>query len=220
MEKKFARLNYYEMLDLKPEATFFEVRHAYNTALQVYQTDSLISYSFFTPEERKEILGLLEKAYLTLINEKKRQDYDDELIRLGVISEVVKKPAVKTPVSIFDINREPGKSGTGKSAVAELKTKVSENKLVGEVLSQQELGGADLRKIRNELAISLESIAQQTKIRIDYLNGLEEDNAAALPAAVFLKGFLKAYLKCLCIEPVDEICTKYINRLAFAGKKA
>jgi len=220
MEKKFAKLNYYEMLDLKPDATFFEVRHAYNTALQVYQTDSLISYSFFAPEERKEILGLLEKAYLTLINEKKRQDYDDELIRLGVISEIVKKPAVKTPVSIFDINREPGKSGAGKSAVAELKTRVSENKLVAEVLSQQELGGADLRKIRHELAISLESIAQQTKIRIDYLSGLEEDNAAALPAAVFLKGFLKAYLKCLCIEPVDEICTKYINRLAFAGKKA
>ena len=43
MEKKFARMNYYEMLDLKPDATLFEIRHAYNVALQLYQKDSLIT---------------------------------------------------------------------------------------------------------------------------------------------------------------------------------
>lgn len=219
MEKKFARLNYYEMLDLKPDATFFEIRHAYNDALQVYQTDSLISYSFFSPDERKTILHLLENAYLTLINEKERQDYDNELVRLGVIKEVMKKPVVKAPVSVFDINREQGKPGAAKNAAAELRAKVTENKFIGEILSQQEVSGADLRKIRNELAVSLEKIAQATKIRIDYLLSIEGDNIEELPAAVFLKGFIKAYLKCLCLEPVDEICIRYMNHLASLGKK-
>jgi len=63
MEKKFAKLNYYEMLDLKPEATFFEIRHAYNAALQIYKDDSLTSYSFFSPEERKEIPILWPEEY-------------------------------------------------------------------------------------------------------------------------------------------------------------
>lgn len=220
MERKFDSLNYYEMLDLKPDATFFEIRHAYNTALQVYQTGSLISYSFFSPEERKEILNSLEKAYLTLINEKKRQDYDDELIRLGVLDEGVKKPSAKTPVKIFDINREQAKSGAQKNTVFELRAKVGENKLVGEILARPVINGADLRGIRSELSVSLESIAQQTKIRIDYLNSIEAENIDSLPAMVFLKGFLKAYLKCLCLEPVDEICTKYMNHLAASGKKA
>jgi len=220
MEKKFARLNYYEMLDLKPEATFFEIRHAYNAALQTYQTDSLISYSFFSPEERKAILDLLEKAYLTLINEKERQDYDNELIRLGILKEAVKKPMAKTPVSVFDINREQGKPGAAKNAAAELRAKVAQNKFIGEILSQQELSGADLQKIRNELAVPLEQIAQETKIRIDSLLNIEGNNIEALPAAVFLKGFIKAYLKCLCLEPVDEICIRYMNRLSSLGGKS
>jgi DnaJ-class molecular chaperone len=219
MAKKFARLNYYEMLDLSPDAAFTEIRHAYKAALQVYQTDSLISYSFFSPEERKEILSLLEKAYLTLINEKERLDYDGELIRLGVINQPVKKIPAKMPVSIFDINREQGKAGAIKSASAELRARIKENEVIGEIISRQEISGADLKKIRNELTVPLEHIAQETKIRIDYLRGIEEDKVDALPAAVFLKGFIKAYLKCLCLEQVDEICMRYMNTLADLGKK-
>jgi DnaJ-class molecular chaperone len=214
MEKKFASLNYYEMLDLSPDAAFTEIRHAYNAAIQVYRTDSLISYSFFSPEERREILTLLEKAYLTLINEKERQDYDDELIRLGIINRPVKKMTVKMPVSIFDINREQGKANGIKNALAELRAKVTENKVIGEIISRQEITGADLKKIRNELALPLEHIAQETKIRLDYLRGIEEDKVDALPAVVFLKGFIKSYLKCLGLEPVDEICMRYMNCLS------
>jgi len=111
MEMNFTKLNYYEMLDVKPDSAFFEIRHAYNAALQMYQADSLVSYSFFSQSERKEILTLLEKAYLTLINEKERQDYDNDLIRLGILTEAAKKSPSKMPVSIFDINRDQGKTG-------------------------------------------------------------------------------------------------------------
>jgi DnaJ-class molecular chaperone len=62
MQKDFAQLNYYEMLDIKPDATALEIRGAYNSALQMYQSDSLVSYSFFSQKERKEILAHLEKA--------------------------------------------------------------------------------------------------------------------------------------------------------------
>lgn len=211
MEKKFARLNYYEMLDLKPDAAVFEIRQAYNSALQVYQSDALTSYSFFSPDERKVILNLLEKAYLTLINEKSRRDYDNELIGSGIINEDAKKPLVKTSVSIFDINRDSSKPGTPKNAARELRAKVSGNALISEILSQDHISGPDLVKIRNELAVPLEQIAQETKIRIDFLHSIEKGDVKAFPAPVFLKGFIKAYLKCLCLEPADEICTKYMN---------
>jgi DnaJ-class molecular chaperone len=219
MAKKFASLNYYEMLDLSSGAAFTEIRHAYNAALQVYQTDSLISYSFFSQDERKEILSLLEKAYLTLINEKERQDYDNELIRLGVINQTTKRMTGKMPVGIFDINRKQSKAGAIKNASAELRAKVTENKVIGEIISRQEISGADLKKIRNELAVPLEHIAQETKIRIDHLRSIEESKVDALPAIVFLKGFIKSYLKCLGLEPVDEICMRYMNCLALPERK-
>ncbi len=212
MEKKFARLNYYEMLDLKPDAAVFEIRQAYNTALQVYQSDSLPSYSFFSPEERKSILNCLEKAYLTLINEKSRREYDNELVESGLINNAEKKPLVKTSVSIFNINRDPGKPGMSKNTADALRAKVVGNKLIEEIISQEHISGPDLVKIRTELAVPLEHIVQETKIRIDFLHSIEKDDIQAFPAAVFLKGFIKSYLKCLCLEPVDEICGKYLNR--------
>ena len=62
--------------------------------------------------------------------------------------------------------------------------------------------------------MAIEAIHQETKIRLDYLNYIEEDKIEKLPAAVFLKGFVKAYLKCLCVEPADEISARYMSSLA------
>lgn len=83
MRKPFAQLNYYQMLDISPGAVPFEIRHAYNAALQIYQPSALASYSFFSEEERREILALLDKAYATLINETSRKAYDDVLMSTG-----------------------------------------------------------------------------------------------------------------------------------------
>jgi cytoskeletal protein RodZ len=96
---------------------------------------------------------------------------------------------------------------------AELKTKISQSKNIAEILSRQEISGANLRAIRNELGVAIEKIHQETKIRLDYLNYVEEDKKEKLPADVFLKGFIKAYLKSLCIEPADEICTRYMSSI-------
>jgi len=214
MEKDFAQLNYYEILDIEPNATALEIRGAYNTALQMYQADSLVSYSFFSQEERSRILGLLEKAYFTLINETQREKYDHELTEMGIISIKEKGSAFKRdPVNIFDINRQKDNSAMLKNYNAELKMKVSENQRINEILSRPDISGADLKTIRNELGVAIEKIHQETKIRLDYLNYIEEDEAKKLPAAVFLKGFVKAYLRSLYIEPADEISARYMSGL-------
>ena len=214
MEKDFDRLNYYELLDIKPDATAMEIRSAYNTALQMYQADSLVSYSFFSPEERNNILSLLEKAYFTLINEIRREEYDNELVRTGLISADQRSITVKKgPVKIFDIDRQKDFSGMIKSSNAELKAKVSRSERIKEILSRQKISGTDLREIRKELGVEIEKIHQETKIRLDYLNYIEENKREKLPTTVFLKGFIKAYLKSLCIDPVDEISTRYIDSI-------
>jgi hypothetical protein len=214
MEKDFAELNHYEMLDIKPDATALEIRAAFNTAQQMYQSDSLVSYSFFSQEERSGILAHLEKAYLTLINETQREKYNSELAEMGIISITEKGSAVKKgPVNIFDINRQKDNSVMIKNHNTELKLKVSQNQRIREILSRPGISGADLKTIRNELGVAIEKIHQETKIRLDYLNYIEADEAKKLPAAVFLKGFVKAYLKSLYIEPADEICARYMNGL-------
>jgi curved DNA-binding protein CbpA len=214
MEKDFDQMTYYEMLDIKPDSTSLEIRNAYNAALQIYQPDSLVSYSFFSREERNKILSLLEKAYLTLINEAQRASYDKELNTQGDSGSAgIIAVSKKAPVNIFDINRMGFGIVTRKNHNAELKIKISQNMRIKEILSRQEIKGADLREIRKELGVAIEKIHQETKIRLDYLNYIEEDEREKLPAAVFLKGFVKAYLKSLCIEPADEISVHYINSI-------
>lgn len=214
MPKDFSALNYYEMLDIKPTAAPFEIRHAYNTALKVYEPDSLASYSFFSEAERRDILSLIEKAYHTLINDQARKDYHEALISRGELDAIEETvSADKKTVAIFDVGHCPVVKSYMTSKEA-LKNKISQSQSIGKILAQNELCGPDLKKIRTELDVPIEQIAQETKIRADHLRSMEEDNIVRLPAAVFLKGFVKSYLKCLCLEPVDELAVRYMDNAA------
>ncbi|MEE9912914.1 MAG: helix-turn-helix domain-containing protein [Deltaproteobacteria bacterium] len=214
MPKGFAQMNYYEMLDVKPDATMFEIRHAYNTALQLYQPGSLASYSLFSGDERKEILALVEQAYATLINDQNRKNYDQALVARGEMEAGKDVSSVdKKPVSVFDISRGPAVRTSQNNREA-LKDRISQSATIADILARGEISGADLKTIRTELGVMIEHIAQETKIRHDHLRSMEEDQLARLPAAVFLKGFVKAYLNCLCLDPVDELSTRYMNSVA------
>ncbi len=54
---------------------------------ELYQGDSLVSYSLFTEGERRDLLSRMERAYFTLINEERRTAYDDMLIDQGMMTE-------------------------------------------------------------------------------------------------------------------------------------
>ncbi|OQB56027.1 MAG: cytoskeletal protein RodZ [Deltaproteobacteria bacterium ADurb.Bin151] len=214
MRKDFNQLNYYEMLDLQPNAVPYEIRHAYNAAMQLYQPGSLVSYSFFSEKERREILALIEKAYQTLINDQLRKEYDDELVRRGEIdAKEETAPEVKKPVSVFHISRGPTARTVFVSSDA-LKDRISQSQVIKDILAQSVLSGQDLKQIRTELGLTIEQIAEETKIRVNHIQSIEEGQAQNLPPAVFLKGFVKSYLKCLGLESVDELSARYMNTVS------
>lgn len=213
MEKDFERMNYYELLDIEKNASAAQIRSAYNAALQMYRPDSLVSYSFFSRDERDKILSLIDRAYCTLINEAQREKYDGEIIASNIAATGDHIPAPPKPANIFEINRQKFSIAVWKTQNAELRTKAAQSALIGEIIARPEIGGADLKAIRDELGVAIEKIHQETKIRLDYLRFIEEDRTECLPAAVFLKGFVRAYLKSLCVEPADEISARYMNGL-------
>lgn len=219
MNKKFSDMNYYDILDIKPDAAVFEIRHAYTEALQIYKPGALASYSFFSEEERREILALIEKAYATLINEQARKQYDGELVLLGEIpAKDQTKPAEKKPVGIFDIQRASAPKTVAVPS-EDLKNKVRQSAAIEAILNQNEICGSDLKKIRTELNILIEQISQETRVRLDHLHSIEEDRIERLPAPVFLKGFIKSYLKCLGVDPADEISGRYMDTVARMQRK-
>ena len=61
-----------------------------------------------------------------------------------------------------------------------------------------------LREAREKRRMSLEEVAQITRIPLRTLQALEEERQADLPGSVFLRGFLRAYAVAVKISP-DEI---------------
>ena len=71
--------------------------------------------------------------------------------------------------------------------------------------------GADLRGERERLRLALETIAERTKIRRAYLQAIEEERFSDLPAAVFVRGFLREYARCLGL-PGEDVARHYMKR--------
>lgn len=65
--------------------------------------------------------------------------------------------------------------------------------------------GKYLREAREARGIDLRDAAQHTRIGINYLKALEEENFAKLPGAVFVRGFLKNYVKFLHLDESEAV---------------
>ena len=63
--------------------------------------------------------------------------------------------------------------------------------------------GRFLEQKRKEKGLSLEEVEQATKIRKRYLDGLEREDYAVLPAGVYAQGFLKTYANFLGLDGED-----------------
>jgi cytoskeleton protein RodZ len=79
--------------------------------------------------------------------------------------------------------------------------------------------GRYLQAVRLEKGIGLEEIAKETRIGLGNLVLIEKEDHNRLPAAVFVKGFLRAYAKCVGAD-CDEVIRRYEARLQFVQKAA
>jgi curved DNA-binding protein CbpA len=97
--------NYYDVLDIRPNASPSEVREAYYRAKSAYNKDSVALYSLIAPGEREDILTRIEEAYEILSNEDKRRRYD---ANHGVLeTEEEGSEEIESSPSVVSIDRVP-----------------------------------------------------------------------------------------------------------------
>jgi GAF domain-containing protein len=70
--------------------------------------------------------------------------------------------------------------------------------------------GARLRVQRERQHIALASIAEQTKIGLSLLEGLERDDVSHWPAGIFRRSFIRAYARSIGLEP-DVIVREFLE---------
>ncbi len=79
--------------------------------------------------------------------------------------------------------------------------------------------GQYLQAVRTEKRISLETVSEETRIRLETLQQIEEEDHRNLPDEVFVKGFLRAYANAIGASG-DEVIRRYQLRLAVYRKVA
>ena len=65
--------------------------------------------------------------------------------------------------------------------------------------------GYYLQSIRLDKNITLESVAEETRIAISNLTLIEKEDIASLPDAVFVKGFLRSYAQAIGADPNEAV---------------
>lgn len=70
--------------------------------------------------------------------------------------------------------------------------------------------GSLLKKARLERGISLEELQEITKIRIRYLQAIEEEDFSVLPGKFYVRAFIKSYAEAVGMDP-QEVINIYQN---------
>jgi cytoskeleton protein RodZ len=78
--------------------------------------------------------------------------------------------------------------------------------------------GADLREARERLGWSLPAIAAHLRIRLPFLEAIEDGRIGDLPGNAYAVGFVRAYAQSLGLDP-DEISRRFRNEAADINRK-
>jgi curved DNA-binding protein CbpA len=195
-----AEPSYYELLEVPRDATGEEIARAYQMALGTYETDSLATYSLYGEEELRAIRRRIEEAHRVLSDAEERAVYDGrfgDVPDVGVEIDLLPPPEERRP--------EVAREITGLDPL--------------EVEGELPLNGAGLRRARLERGISIERICEVTKVSFGHLENIELDDYAALPAAVYVRGFVAAYARCIGVD-ADRAANEYMATYRAADGQA
>jgi flagellar biosynthesis protein FlhG len=190
--KPFSEQSHYEVLELSPEASADQVERAYRVARSTYAPDSLATYSLYDERDLVVIQERIELAYKVLSDEGQRRAYDEQL-NAG--------PRVELALS-FANDDEASLEGSPEIRGFE----------------EPEDGawtGARLRRLRMARGVELERLASATKVSASYLTALEDERFDALPATVYVRGFVTAYARAIGLD-AERVVPPYMERVLAA----
>ncbi len=205
-------LSYYDTLELTADATPQEIRSAYLRLKSSYSKDNVANYSVYTREETDEMLKKIEEAYLILSNPERRKAYDLSHQGHSSVSSQAEHSSFRAEAAPTPIM--PSISGS-MSSTPEVDPFFAHSEADSIASTEQEWSGSSIRRIRESKRVTIEDLADYTRISKSYLIALEEENYQKLPAVVYVRGFLQQISKRLKL-PTELVVQKYIERLKTA----
>jgi len=185
--------SHHDLLEIDRGAADEEIRRAYKRATGIYDIDSLCCYGLFDPSGIAALRVRLEEAYDVLLDPARRRPYE---------------------LSVFP-TEDPASRGASKSP----NTSQEPAPPAPLITPETQFTGELLRASRESQSIDLFEISQKTKIGMSYLEAIEADDFANLPAQVYVKGFVAEFAKCLSLD-AEQVSRTYVRRLSQPSAEA
>ena len=194
----FTKMTYYEILDVDPSASIWEIQQAYENALRLFQSNSVGIYTLFSKSELEQIRKRIQEAYDALNDAESRRNYQKSL--------GIHVPEEEPELALSDSFSETPK--TLETGLMVEREEPGEEEEVREEEIEEEIrfySGRNLKKLREINRITIKTIAGITKISPIFLNKIEKDEYQGLPERVFVRGFIIEFAKCLKIDPEKAV---------------
>jgi flagellar biosynthesis protein FlhG len=198
--------SHYELLEVPPTASFEDIRRANRRIRDVYGAESIAVSGLYDPPSLEAVHRRLDLAYTTLMDAAKRKEYDGELFPDGVPMPVSPRASDTAPLPRAPVKSEDPATLAARPAMPE-------------ITPRTEFTGPLLRQIREAVGVELREIAERSKIGMAYLQALEGEVFAKLPAPVYVRGFLAEYARALGLDP-ERVKQTYLDRFRAARPQA
>jgi flagellar biosynthesis protein FlhG len=176
--------SHHDLLEVDRGATDEEIRRAFKRGKEIYSAESVACYGLFTQPEIDKVRVRLEEAYDVLLDPARRRPYE---------------------LSVFPADESE------RELVTEKVRAPGELPPAPEITPDTEFNGALIRQVRESLGVELANISQKTKVALPYLAAIEDESFAALPAPVYVRGFVAELAKFLRLDPA-QVSRTYVKR--------
>jgi curved DNA-binding protein CbpA len=215
--------NYYDVLEISTNSSPQEIENAYVRAKNAYSGDSVALYSLMTKDECDSVLGQIEEAYSVIGFPEKRREYDRlRGFNQSGFSLNYSMPSPSHGMASFE-NRPKDAvqyEDFGSNLIEAKVSKITAQKKFGleyeenlefekSVAECTDFTGTFLKKIREYKNVSIERMAEMTRISKTHINAIENEDLPKLPADVYVRGYVYQYAKVLKLNP-DQVAASYL----------
>jgi hypothetical protein len=213
--------NYYEILEVEENANPEQIDNAYLRSKNAYSGESVAIYSLMTKEECDLILCQVEEAYSILGFPEKRREYDK-------IRGFNQNTGLKTHTHKMSTSEDRPKENVeyenyGSNLIEAKVSKITAQKKFALEYSKNpefekrinnciDFSGIFLKEIRDYKNVSIDRMAEMTRISKTHLIALENEDIKKLPADVYVRGYAYQYAKVLKLNP-EQVATSYLSHL-------
>jgi hypothetical protein len=208
------------VLDLKPGARPAQVQRAYQRRRALYEREVLATYTLLSEAERGEMLERIDRAYRRIMGQSPTSGPRPSFSHETMLK--VRRPPVAHRAESATLDQPaPTREATVSSPTAETSTLPAPSSRptppapvatsVAPEPDPTREPGAFLRYHRQQLGISIQAVADETKIRSLQIEKIEGESYSGLPATVYVRGFVIQYARFLGIPDPEAVAASFLN---------